>query len=170
MWCFDKKGGFHLTSQSVIFHDIEQHFLFRNFFYFLCANCVKRLLSLPLQVGQILNLLLEATILAIEAFAASRQPITDKLRKSLGYQVLAHPRYKCACTCVFVRYQCREFFPIVLLLSDLVEIICYHWSISQSFSCQILILLIDSTDLLRKSFIANCFLLVLKQLYYISAR
>jgi hypothetical protein len=56
---------------------------------------------LPLQVGQILNLLLEATILAIEAFAASRQPITDKLRKSLGYQVPARPRYKCSCTCVF---------------------------------------------------------------------
>jgi hypothetical protein len=42
------------------------------------------------EVGQILNLLLEAAILAIEAFAATHQPITDKLRKSLGYQVFIH--------------------------------------------------------------------------------
>jgi hypothetical protein len=39
------------------------------------------------EVGQILNLLLESSILAVEAFLSTQQPIADKLRKSLGYQV-----------------------------------------------------------------------------------
>ena len=39
------------------------------------------------EVGQILNLLLEAAILAIEAFATTDQPMADKLKKSLVYQV-----------------------------------------------------------------------------------
>ena len=39
------------------------------------------------EVGQILNLLLESAILAVEAFNSADEPIPDKLRKSLFYQV-----------------------------------------------------------------------------------